>query len=134
MSIAGVKTTIQTSIQTVFPGLQCFTGFPSAFTPPCVYIMTGPVTYNVQLMQTKQERTFEITLVVARAEALEDAQAKVEAYLLPTGTTSMQVAIQNASVSTDADFIRAVEDTGVIPLTINATEYIGCKWKAKVMI
>lgn len=131
--ISDVKTAIKTAIEGAL-SIRCHTSIPVVFTPPCAYLQTGPANYQIVFGTTKSERTIIVTLLIARAEDLESAQAKVDAYLMPTGASSMKLAIEQTTLSSYGDFVRVVDDTGVIPLTFNQTEYIGCRWHVVVMI
>jgi len=134
MAISDVKTAIATAINTAL-SIKCYKSIPSIIAElPCAYIVTGEGNYVVNIPMTKSERIFGIFLLFARAEALEDAQARLDAYLLPTGTASMKVAIEATVLSTYGDFLRVISDTGVVPIVHNDISYIGCRWRVSVLI
>ena len=134
MAISDIKTALGSAISTAL-GVRCYTSVPSVIAElPCSYIQTGEANYIINLPQSKSERIFEVSLLFAKAEALEGIQASLDVYLLPTSTTSMKKAIEGTSLSTYADFLRVVSDTGPLAITHNEQSYIGCKWRVSILI
>mgnify|MGYP001593289656 FL=1 len=134
MAISDIKTAISSAVSTAL-GVRCYTSVPSVIAElPCAYIQTGAGNHNINLPGNKSTRSFIVSLIFAKAEALEGIQAKLDTYLLPTGTGSMLVAIEGTSLSSYADFLNVDSDTGPIEIPFADVSYLGCRWTVKVMI
>ena len=133
MTIAGIKSAIKTAIESNLSGIPCYTSVPGSPEIPCAFITPRSGSYLINFPLSKAQLLFDVTLLFAKGDLLENVQDKIDTYLLPTGTGSMKAAIAAANLSGHADWLR-VESFDYGGYTFSGVEYLGIKWHVQVMI
>jgi hypothetical protein len=133
MSINGVKTAIKTAIEANLTGIPCYTSVPGSPEIPCAFITPRTGNYLINWPQGKVQIAFDVTLLLAKGDLIENVQDVLDTYLLPTGTNSMKAALELADLTGHADWLR-VESFDYGGYTYSGVEYLGAKWHVQVMI
>ena len=133
MSINGIKTAIKTAIEANLTGIPCYTSVPGSPEIPCAFITPRTGNYLINWPLGKVQIHFEVTLLFAKGDLLENVQDKLDTYLLPSGSGSMKAAIEAADLTNNADWLR-VETFDYGGYTYSGVEYLGAKWHVQVMI
>jgi hypothetical protein len=133
MSISGIKTAIKTAIEANLTGIPCYTRVPGSPEIPCAFVVPKTGSYLINFPGSKVQVEFDVTLLLAKGDLLENVQDKLDTYLLPTGTGSMKAAIMATACAGNADWVRVTGfDYG--GFTFSGVEYLGAKWHVQVMI
>jgi hypothetical protein len=129
MGIVAIRDGLKSRLSGI-SGLRAHDNWPDQLNPPAAIVQPTGGSYNDTFGSAAATYTFDVILVVALTGGLPRAQESLDAYLSPTGASSVRKAIED-----DADLNGAAEDVRVIgfdtyeTLTIgegvNATDYLG---------
>ena len=133
MSLKGIRDTVQTSLDNI-SNLRIYDTVPDSIRElPACWILPTSGTYN-DTMANGMTHNFEITLLVARAGNLDEAQNTLDDLLEPTGSGSIPAYIHSTSLSTHGSSITTTGYSDYGGLEFNGTPFIGVKIDFQVMV
>ncbi len=133
MSLKGIRDAVQTSLDNI-SGLRVYDTVPDSIREiPACWILPTSGTYN-ETMADGMTHSFEVTLLVARAGNLDEAQNTLDDLLEPTGGGSIPAFIHSTSLSTHGSDIVTTGYSDYGGLEFNGTPFIGAKIQFDVMV
>jgi len=133
MSLANIRTGLQTRLE-IISGLRVFDRPPDSISQlPAAFIVPLRGAYNYA-MNTGIDYDFEVTLFVARAADVADAQTKLDPYIAREGSKSVYAAIDGDTTLGGACsecIVLEFRDYG--GLTYGDTLFLGVKFLIRVL-
>jgi len=138
MSITGIRDAIKTSLATI-TGLTALDNAPDTVPAlPCAWIapeMSGRFCeYNVTGSASVLRMSFVVTLLLTKAGVAPASQEALDAYIVPTGDSSIKAKVEAATLSTHASYALVSEAYEYGGLEYNGNLYIGCKFRVEVIV
>jgi hypothetical protein len=113
--------------------LNCYDRIPEQIAEPAAVVgMPDPLTYNLTYGPTAGTYQIPVRLYVARVDA-ENAQAILDAYIAPTGSTSIKQALEAGTVSACWHSITVVSVGEFGSYTVGDIAYLGCQFQTEVI-
>jgi hypothetical protein len=130
-TISEVKQGLANRLATI-PGLRSFAYQPDQLNPPIAYAMLDNITYNRAMQLGAVEYQFTVTVVVARATE-RPAEAAIDGYTSPTGTSSVRAAIEgDRTLGGKVSTLIVETATGIQTLSANDADYLSVDFTVRV--
>ena len=136
MTIGGIRTAIQTALATI-TGLHAYAEYPDIIQLPAGIVslrFTEPVSFDLTAGNGSVAYHFIIDLLLLRGGSIAEAQDKLDPYLALSGTQSIKVAVEAATLTTHADVIRVINVISFGPIDYNGTLYLGARFSVDVWV
>lgn len=117
-TLSAVRDALQTRLATI-SGLRVHDTIPDAVSPPAAIITPADGTYDVTQGGTAVDYTFRVTLIASRT-GVRTGQDQLDAYLSPSGSSSVAAAIDG-----DSDLGSVVDSTRVVRFENYGTIEVG---------
>ena len=131
-TIAQLKSGISTNLKTI-SGLRSSDTIPEQVNPPFAIVALSSVDYDTTFRRGLDTYTFNVTVVVGRADA-RTGQNALDVYCAPTGTYSVKTAIElDRSLGGVANDVRVTGLSNYGNLTIGETNYLAAEWAVTVI-
>ncbi len=105
-------------------GLRAYEYIPDNPNPPCAVVQVGRISYDLSFQRGVDQYEFRILLICGRV-AERSAQAAMDAFLNPIGTSSIKTAVQgDATLGGLAVDTRLTEMRGLGTVTFNEVTYM----------
>lgn len=129
--INAMREAIATNLSTI-TGLRASAEIPDNPTPPIAVINLDTIDYNEAFNGGLTRYNFLVTVIVGRA-AERTMQRKLDAYVQPTGTQSVKVAIESERTLDGEAYDLRVERSNVVgSITINDQIYLAAEFTVTV--
>jgi hypothetical protein len=129
--INAMREAIATNLSTI-TGLRASAEIPDNPTPPIAVINLDTIDYNEAFNGGLTRYNFLVTVIVGRA-AERTMQRKLDAYVQPTGTQSVKVAIESERTLGGEAYDLRVERSNVVgSITINDQIYLAAEFTVTV--
>ena len=129
--INAMREAIATNLLTI-SGLRASAEIPDNPTPPIAVINLDTIDYNEAFNGGLTRYNFLVTVIVGRA-AERTMQRKLDAYVQPTGTQSVKVAIESERTLGGEAYDLRVERSNVVgSITINDQIYLAAEFTVTV--
>lgn len=129
--INAMREAIATNLLTI-TGLRASAEIPDNPTPPIAVINLDTIDYNEAFNGGLTRYNFLVTVIVGRA-AERTMQRKLDAYVQPTGTQSVKVAIESERTLGGEAYDLRVERSNVVgSITINDQIYLAAEFTVTV--
>ena len=124
MTIAGIRAALKAALETI-SGLTVFSQMPDdpVKALPCAIIDRLSGRFNALNIGGHSHR-YAVTLVLGRQGDIAEAETSLEAYLEPSGASSVKTALEAANLSTHGKALIVIGDTGLRPMPFNQQVYL----------
>jgi len=125
VAVSTIRTNLQTALATI-SGLRAYATWPDQIITPCALIRVTRIVYG-ETLDAGRDVFLEIILLAAPSgQGLERAQAKLDAYLDQSGTSSLVATVETGQR-------RVVETTDYGELEVNGVPFIGARFSVQVL-
>ncbi len=132
MSISGLRDELKAALSSI-SGLRAYDTVPDKLELPCVFIRPSNGLYDDTAYAAVWMPNFELTILVQRTGDVGQSQDLIDAYIVPTGATSVKEAIESASY-TNASDVRVVGFRDYGGLVFADVTYIGVKFDLQTLV
>src|SRR3972149_433933 len=105
MSLSGIRDALKAALANI-NGLSAYDTAPDAINVPCAYIVPASGDYHRTFDGGEMDHHLEVLVLVARWADAGEAQDNLDAYLDPTGASSIKAAIEAATLGAHGDAVR----------------------------
>lgn len=131
MSLAGIRDAIKTQLALI-SGLDAYDVVPDAVNVPCAFVLPVSGEYHRDFADDVDHR-FEIILLLARWADAGEAQDNIDAYLAPTGGSSIKAQVEAADLGSHASEITVEGYRDYGPIEHGGISYLGVKFPVSVL-
>jgi len=135
MSLPGIRDAIKAALESITSLKKVYDTMPESIGDlPAVTIAPKHGTYHATFDPGEMGHSFELTLFITKGQSFAEAQDELDAYIAPTGASSIRAAVEAAILSTHADSIvvTGYRDYGGIEYA--GQQYIGCRFDVEVLV
>lgn len=135
MTLAGIRDAIKTALTTITSLKAVYDTMPESIGDlPAVAIAPRGGTYHSTFDSTKLAHSFELTLFIPKGQSFAEAQDELDAYIAPSGASSILAAVEAANLSGHADSIMVMGYRDYGGLEYAGLQFIGCKFDIEVLV
>ena len=135
MSLAGIRDAIKTALETITSLRKVYDTMPESIGDlPAVTIAPKHGPYHEAFDPTKMTHNFELTLFITKGQSFAEAQDELDAYIAPTGASSIRAAVEGATLTGHADSIMVTGYRDYGGLEYAGQQYIGCHFDVEVLV
>ena len=130
-TISQIKAGLATRLATI-SGLRTFAYQPDQLNAPLAYPMVEQVLYHRTMFNWLNEIVFTVTVIVARPTE-RPAEASLDAYVSPTGASSIRAAIEgDRTLGGIVDDCQVEQASGISSLSANDADYLSVDFTVRV--
>lgn len=130
-TISQIKAGLATRLATI-SGLRTFAYQPDQLNAPLAYPMVEQVLYHRTMFNGLNEIVFTVTVIVARPTE-RPAEASLDAYVSPTGASSIRAAIEgDRTLGGIVDDCQVEQASGISSLSANDADYLSVDFTVRV--
>jgi hypothetical protein len=130
-TISQIKSGLATRLATI-SGLRTFAYQPDQLNAPLAYPMVEQVLYHRTMFNGLNEIVFTVTVIVARPTE-RPAEASLDAYVSPTGASSIRAAIEgDRTLGGIVDDCQVEQASGISSLSANDADYLSVDFTVRV--
>ena len=131
MSIADMRSALATSLRTI-SGLRASEEIPDQIAPPIAVVSLNSIDYHGAFKNGLNTYRFTVRVIVGRA-AERQAQRYLDAYVFPTGASSVKGAIEsNRTLSGACQDLIVESMPNIGSITVNENEYLAAEFSVTV--
>ena len=132
-TLTGIRQGIGTALESI-TSLTVKDYVPDSIEPPTAVVGVGEnIVYDSTMARGSDTYTIPILLYVSRVDA-QDSQETLDAYLAPTGSSSIKQAVESdTSLGGACDSVRVVEADNYGVYNINNINYLGVEFEVEII-
>ena len=132
-TLTGIRQGIGTALESI-TSLTVKDYVPDSIEPPTAVVgVVENIVYDSTMARGSDTYTIPIFLYVSRVDA-QDSQETLDAYLAPTGSSSIKQAVESdTSLGGACDSVRVVEADNYGVYNINNINYIGVEFEVEII-
>ena len=132
MTLQALRQGLATNLATI-SGLRTSAFVPDNPTPPIAIVIPRGVTFDTTFHRGADEYRFDIFVIAQRA-AERSAQATLDSFCNPSGSSSVKAAVESDPTLSGAAFdTRVTEMTSYGPVAIGETQYLSATFSVSVI-
>jgi hypothetical protein len=132
-TLAQVRVDISTALDTI-AGLEVYTRRPGRVEVPCAVVgMPERAEYSLTFGPNFVRYTIPVQLLVCRADS-EEAQIALDAFVAPTGTSSIRQTVEVAGTTSGWHFCRVAEARDFADYEVAGVMFLGCVFPVEVVV